>query len=60
LGRLGVVGNFLLLEEAQDGLGDLVGLGEHGGAGLDEDVGAGVLGGFLGDVDVFDAGAGGG
>ena len=40
-------------------MGALVGLGEHGGAGLDEGVEAGQLGGFGSDIDVDDAAVGG-
>lgn len=42
-------------EELEDGLRRRVGLREHGGAGLDEDVEAGELGGRDGDVDIDDA-----
>jgi hypothetical protein len=45
-------------DQTQRGLGRLVGLRKHGGAGLHEDVVAGHLGGLAGDVDVGDAAAG--
>src|SRR4051794_25602744 len=48
------------LEEGEDALGGAVGGGEDGGAGLDEDLGAGELGGFLGEVGVADGALAGG
>jgi len=49
----------LALEQLESGLGALVGLGEHGRTGLDQDVPASELGGFLGDIDIDDAAVGG-
>lgn len=48
-----------LLEELQGGLCALIGLGEHGGAGLNEGVEAGELSGFRRDIDIDDAAVGG-
>src|SRR6185503_9130264 len=48
-----------LLEEPEHGLGNGVGLGEHGGARLHKDVVARVLSGFVGHVHVLNARTGG-
>src|SRR4051812_46006914 len=49
-----------LAEQAEDALGALVGLGEHGRAGLGEDLELGLVDHLLGDVDVADAALGAG
>ncbi|KAG1543427.1 hypothetical protein G6F50_013991 [Rhizopus delemar] len=45
------------LQQAEHVLRYLVGLGQHGRTGLLQDLGAGQLGGFLGEVGVLDAAA---
>ncbi|KAG0921464.1 hypothetical protein G6F32_015092 [Rhizopus arrhizus] len=45
------------LQQAEHVLRYLVGLGQHGRTGLLQDLGAGQLGGFLGEVGIADAAA---
>ncbi len=49
-----------LTEELEDGLRQGIRLGEHGSAGLHQDLGASVLSAFVGHIDVLDTGTGGG
>lgn len=42
-------------QQPEHALRHLIGLGEHGGAGLNENVVSGVLGGLLGHIHILDA-----